>query len=215
MEAKKKEGKKSGFVEKLKKEFSTTALVLIPICIAINQVGRLISTALSLPIFLDTIGTVFMAMLAGPWVAGLGGFLTNVVTALIYGRPTSVFFGIVQLAVGLIAGLFVYKGWLKQAKSWAKNIIPIVGTGALIAITSALVSSVITVFVRGGVSGTGVDAVVAVFLASGQGFWTSIISARIITEMIDKIIAVIIPWLSIIRLPEKYARLFKYTNKIR
>jgi energy-coupling factor transport system substrate-specific component len=86
--------KKTGFWAKVKAEFTTTAIVLIPIAIGINQVGRLISTALGLPIFLDTIGTVFMAMLAGPWVASVGGFLTNVVTAIAYGRATSVFFGV-------------------------------------------------------------------------------------------------------------------------
>ncbi len=200
--------KKTGFWAKVKAEFTTTAIVLIPIAIGINQVGRLISTALGLPIFLDTIGTVFMAMLAGPWVASVGGFLTNVVTAIAYGRATSVFFGVVQLGVGLIAGLFVYKGWLK--KLWS-----VFTTGALIAVMASLISAFMVVVVRGGVSGTGVDAVVAFFLASGSGFWTSIISARIITEMIDKIIAVFVPWLSIKRLPEKYARLFKYTSKIR
>ena len=200
--------KNLNFADKLKAEFSTTALVLIPICIGINQIGRLISTALALPVYLDTIGTVFMAMLAGPWVAGIGGFLTNVVTAIAYGRPQSVFFGIVQLAVGLIAGWFVYKGWLKKGLN-------VLWTGALLAVIAALVSSVLVVFVRGGVAASGVDAVVAIFLASGQGFYASIFSARIITEMIDKIIAVFIPWISVKNLPEKYARLFKYTNKIR
>ncbi|MFA5405868.1 MAG: ECF transporter S component [Candidatus Nanoarchaeia archaeon] len=199
---------KKGLWNKLKAEFTTTAIVLIPIAIGINQVGRLISTALGLPIFLDTIGTVFMAMLAGPWVAGVGGFLTNVVTAIAYGRATSIFFGVVQLFVGLIAGWFVYNGWLK--KLWS-----VFTTGALIAVIASLVSALMVVAVRGGVSGTGVDAVVAFFLASGTGFWTSIVSARIITEMIDKIIAVFVPWISIKRLPEKYARLFKYTSKIR
>ncbi|MDD5499340.1 MAG: hypothetical protein PHT91_00505 [Candidatus Nanoarchaeia archaeon] len=102
----------------------------------------------------------------------------------------------------------MYKGWLKKG-------INVLWTGALIAVLAALVSSVIVVYVRGGVSASGVDAVVAVFLASGQGFWASIISARILTEMLDKIIAVFIPWISVKRLPEKYARLFKYTTKIR
>src|SRR3989339_1505787 len=100
--------KKKSFGAKIKSEFTTTAIVMIPIAIAINQVGRLISTSLGLPLFLDTIGTIFTAMLCGPWVAGVGGFLTNVVTAIIYGRPTSVFFGIVQLMIGLIAGLFIW-----------------------------------------------------------------------------------------------------------
>ncbi|MDD4352839.1 MAG: ECF transporter S component [Candidatus Nanoarchaeia archaeon] len=200
--------KNSSFMDKLKSEFTTTALVLIPIGIAINQIGRLISTALALPVFLDTIGTVFMAMLAGPWVAGIGGFLTNVVTAIAYGRPTSVFFGTVQLFIGLVVGFFVWKGWLKKP-------LPVLGTGVLLAVTAAFVSSLISTLVAGGVSGSGVDVLVAVFLAAGQKYWTSMVGARIITESIDKIIAVFVPWLSIKRLPEKYARLFKYTNKIR
>ena len=181
---------------------------MIPIAIGINQAGRLIREALGLPVYLDTIGTIFTAMLCGPWVAAIGGFLTNVVTAIAYGRATSVFFGIVQLIVGLLAGLFVYKGWFK--KLWS-----LLSGGVVIAILSALTSSVIVVLVRGGVSGSGVDAVVAFFLASGSGFWESIISARIIVEMIDKLIAVFIPWISIKRLPERYARLFKYAKKIR
>jgi len=200
--------KNSSLMDKIRNEFTTTALVLIPIGIAINQVGRLISTALALPIFLDTIGTVFMAMLAGPWVAAIGGFLTNVVTAIAYGRPTSVFFGTVQLFIGLVVGLFVYKGWLKKP-------LPVLGTGVLLAITAAFVSAVISTLVAGGVSGSGVDALVAVFLAAGQKYWTSMIGARMLTESIDKVIAVFIPWLSVKRLPEKYARMFKYTNKIR
>ncbi len=200
--------KKSSFLDKLKNEFTTTALVLIPIGIAINQVGRLISTALSLPIFLDTIGTVFMAMLSGPWVAAIGGFLTNVVTAIAYGRPTSVFFGTVQLAIGLIAGFAVYKSWLKKG-------INVLWTGIVIALMAAFVSSIISTIVAGGVSGSGVDLVVGIFLAAGQQYWTSMVGARIITESIDKILAVFIPWISVKRLPEKYARMFKYTSKVR
>ena len=200
--------KNKSIIERIKSEFTTVAIVMIPIAIGINQAGRLIHQALGLPVWLDTIGTIFTAMLCGPWVAAIGGFLTNVVTAIAYGRATSVFFGIVQLMVGLIAGLMVYKGWAK--KLWS-----VLTGGVVIAIIAALTSSIIVVFVRGGVSGSGVDAVVAFFLASGTGFWESIVSARIIVEIIDKLIAVFIPWISIKRLPDKYARLFKYAKKIR
>jgi len=206
--AKKKSAKKMSVMSRIKSEFTTIAIVMIPIAIGINQAGRLIREALGLPVYLDTIGTIFTAMLCGPWVAAIGGFLTNVVTAIAYGRATSVFFGIVQLMVGLVTGLLVYKGWAK--KLWS-----VLAGGILIAIIAALTSSLIVVAVRGGVSGSGVDAVVAFFLATGTGFWESIVSARIIVEMIDKLIAVFIPWISIKRLPEKYARLFKYAKKIR
>ena len=146
--------KKMSFSDKIRAEFTTIAIVMIPIAIGINQAGRLIHEALGLPIWLDTIGTIFTAMLCGPWVAGIGGFLTNVVTAIAYGRATSVFFGLVQLGLGLVAGLLVYKGWFKV---WWK--VPL--SGVILAITAALISAPIVVIVRGGVSGSGIDAVFA------------------------------------------------------
>lgn len=203
----KREGK-SDWKLKIKNEFSTIAIVMIPIAIAINQVGRLISTSLGLPLFLDTIGTIFTAMLCGPWVAGVAGFLTNVVTAIVYGRPTSVFFGIVQLAIGVIAGLFIWKKWINK---WYMVLV----FGVVIAFTAAITSAFISAAVSGGLSGTGVDIVIAYFLKTGAGFWTSIISARIIVEMIDKILSAFVGWISVKRLPERYAKLFKYAKNVR
>jgi len=200
--------KNMSFWSKLKGDFSTIAIVMIPIAIAINQVGRLISTSLELPLFLDTIGTVLTAMLCGPWVAATGGFLTNVVTALIYGRPTSVAFGLVQLAIGFIAGLFIYKKWVR--KWWQVFIF-----GVTIAIVAALMSAIISSALTAGLSGTGVDLVIAFFLNAGAGFWTSIISARILVEMVDKIVTAFVAWIPVKSLPQRYAKLFKYVKNVK
>lgn len=196
-------------MEKIKAEFTTTAIVMIPIAIGINQAGRLIHEALGLPIWLDTIGTLFTAMLLGPWVAGVGGFFTNIVTAIAYGRATSAFFGLVQLGIGLLAGFFTYKGWFK--KWWQ---VPL--AGVVIAVTAALISSPIVVLVRGGVSGQGVDLVFGFFLATGAKFWQSIIASRFLTELADKaLISTYVAWIAVKRLPERYARMFKYAKHIR
>ncbi|VVB75880.1 ECF transporter, substrate-specific component [Candidatus Tiddalikarchaeum anstoanum] len=204
-----KNDKKESIFKNIGKDFTTIAIVLIPIAIGINQVGRLISTALGLPIFLDTIGTIFAAMLAGPWVAGAAGFLTNVVTAIAYGRPTSVFFGLVQLGLGLVAGYCTYKGWFKI---WWH--VPIIGV--VLAATATLITSPISVLVMGGISGTGIDLVFAFFQATGAKFWTSIIASRFLTDLLDKaIIATYLPWLTIKGLPEKYVKLFRYAKLIK
>jgi len=51
--------------EQLKKDFSTITLVLMAVAIVLNIVlGQLVSL-LKLPIFLDSIGTVLVALLAG------------------------------------------------------------------------------------------------------------------------------------------------------
>ena len=57
------------FTEQLKKEFSTRTLVLMPVAIAINIAVGEIVTRLKLPIYLDSIGTVLVGALAGPWAA--------------------------------------------------------------------------------------------------------------------------------------------------
>ena len=43
--------------ERFESDFTTVAWVLIPIGVAINLSGRFVVTVLSLPVFLDTIGT--------------------------------------------------------------------------------------------------------------------------------------------------------------
>ena len=66
------------FVQGLKAQFSTKSLVLIPIAVGINLIGGTLASTLKLPLFLDMIGTILSAALAGPWVAALVGFLTNI-----------------------------------------------------------------------------------------------------------------------------------------
>lgn len=61
----------------LQKQFSTKALVLIPIAVGINLIGGTLCSTLKLPLFLDMIGTVLVACLSGPWVAALCGLITN------------------------------------------------------------------------------------------------------------------------------------------
>ena len=71
------------FVERVRRDFTPLTLTLIPLGIALNiVVGQLVG-ALNLPIFLDSIGTVLVALLAGPWVAALTGLLSNLIWGLI------------------------------------------------------------------------------------------------------------------------------------
>lgn len=51
--------------------FSTAALVLIPVAVGINYIGKLFAGVLKLPLWLDAIGTVLASMLAGPVIGRL------------------------------------------------------------------------------------------------------------------------------------------------
>ena len=57
--------------------FSLSTLLLIPVCVAVNIVGSQLNRMLGIPLYFDAIGTMFVAMIAGPWIGGITGLLTN------------------------------------------------------------------------------------------------------------------------------------------
>ncbi|MBC8078166.1 MAG: ECF transporter S component [Chloroflexales bacterium] len=80
---------------------NSTALALIPLAIAINiAIGQL---ATGLPFYLDSIGTVLVGALLGPWMGLLTGVLANVIWTLL-GNPIPIYFAYVAGIIGLIAG---------------------------------------------------------------------------------------------------------------
>jgi energy-coupling factor transport system substrate-specific component len=106
---------------------NSTALALIPLAIAINiAVGQLVVTARVLPIYLDSIGTVLVGALMGPWVALITGALSNVIWSLT-GLPNSgaaVWFSYVAAVIGLIAGFAGRAGlFTRESPRWLSAII--------------------------------------------------------------------------------------------
>lgn len=81
---------------------NSTALALIPLAIAINiVVGQLVTGT---PLYLDSIGTVLVGALFGPWLGLLTGVLSNVLWTFPFGNPVPIWFAYVAGVIGLIAG---------------------------------------------------------------------------------------------------------------
>jgi hypothetical protein len=94
-------------------QFTTRVIVLMPVAIAINIVlGYTVQTVLKLPIYLDSIGTIFVGVLAGPLAGALTGILTNLIWqyAPVIGGGTIGPFAITAGVIGLLAGLWGYLG---------------------------------------------------------------------------------------------------------
>ena len=130
----------------IKDDFSMLAILTIPVCVAVNFVGGQLASLLKLPMYLDVIGTIFSAMLCGPWVAAVVGAITNLLTSI--ANPVNLPFIIVNVVVGLTTG------WMSRANMfscWWKTAIALV----LQAIISTVVSAPIVVLVYGGVTGSG------------------------------------------------------------
>ncbi|MEG1993612.1 MAG: ECF transporter S component, partial [Oscillospiraceae bacterium] len=85
-------------------------LTLCALSVAINVVFGIVTSGAKLPLYLDTIGTVMMAVYYGPWVGAGVGAITNIITSLIMGNPKAMPFLLVSVAIGLLVG-FVARKW--------------------------------------------------------------------------------------------------------
>lgn len=188
------------FKDRLQQDFSTMTLVLIPVAIVLNIVVGQIASSLSLPIFLDSIGTVLIALLAGPWVGALTGLLTNLIWGLI-SDPITAAFAPVAMVIGLVAGLLARAGLFRQ---WWQALI----SGAIIAIALSFVAVPIRVYVFGGVTGSGADFVTAYLLAVGRDLFSSVIITVITSNLLDKVVTAVLAWAIVKALSKRFVARF-------
>ena len=148
----------------IKEDFSMLALLIIPVGVAVNFVGGQLASILKLPMYLDTIGTIFAAMLCGPWVGAVTGGLTNVVTGI--ANPVNFAFIPVNVIAGLVTGFLARK---QMFRVWWKWLISMF----VMAWVSIIVSAPIVVLVYGGVTGGGTSIITAAAMAAGANIWAA------------------------------------------
>jgi len=166
--------------KRMQRDFSTVAWVLIPVAIAINGVIGYIVGQIKLPVFLDSIGTVLVGALCGPWAGALTGALSNFVIGMLT-NPTDWWPWIpVAFFIGLVAGLCANAGLFKN---WWKVVV----TGFFIALTAATVSTPIAVYLFGGITSSGSSFITAYLLQTGQGIIQAVFSTNFLVEPVDKI----------------------------
>ena len=185
------------FVQGLKAQFSTKSLVLIPIAVGINLIGGTLASTLKLPLFLDMIGTILSAALAGPWVAALVGFLTNIFLALV-SNPIYVPYSLVSIAAGLITGYMIKAGLFK--KTWG-----VILTWLVVTFSSVVISSCIPIFVFGGATGaTGTSVLTAGLIAATKDIVKSVFASSMIENLADRAIAFAIAYVLLKRIPKRF-----------
>src|SRR6185295_17046389 len=84
---------------------------LIPLAVGINLALGKLAAATSLPLFLDTVGTVLVACLTGLVPALITGVISQLVMTVISGNATWLAFLPVQLGIGAYAALAANRGF--------------------------------------------------------------------------------------------------------
>lgn len=102
-------------------QFTTRTVVLMPIAIAIDiALGAAVQQGLKLPIYLDSIGTILVGILAGPFAGLTTGALANLIWGYLLpapiGTPTIGPFFVTAAVIGLLSGAWGYWGLFRQRR---------------------------------------------------------------------------------------------------
>ena len=154
-------------------------LIAIAVGAALNATIGFGIVLLKLPIYLDTLGSITIAMIYGPLPGVISALLGSIANGLLTTPITIAYAG---TAVGVTAAASYLTRW-----GFGKRLLPSVIFGTIIlGPLSSLLSIPITTYLFSGVTFTGSDVVTAFFLASGHGLLTSIASGALPFDAIDK-----------------------------
>jgi energy-coupling factor transport system substrate-specific component len=179
--------------------FTTPRLILIALGAALNfSIGTIVYLT-KLPLFLDSIGTILVALLLAPlrmpaflcaWAAG---WLSLAVSGLI--NPFLPWFAITDVAIAAVAGVLVVGAAETFRKAPLRSVAFVTHVllcGIVLGVVSAVVSAPVVVYLVGGVTGSGSAFVVAFFLKTGQHLMSAAMLSGLANDPPDKILQVLI-----------------------
>jgi energy-coupling factor transport system substrate-specific component len=190
--------------KRMQKEFTTMTWVLIPVAIAINLTIGQIVLVLKLPVYLDSIGTVLVGVICGPWAGALTGALTNIVAGIILDPGWLPWFPVAAV-IGATAGVMANIGYFKN---WWKVVV----TGFVIAVMATIVGTPISIAIFSGISASGSSLITAFLLETGRGLLEAVLTTNFISEPVDKIATSLLAFAILDGLSARYLSRFPRGN---
>ena len=185
---------------------STQAVVLMPLGIALNISFGQLAGSLGLPIYLDALGTVLVAVLAGPAAGAATGVLSNAIWGLF--NPFALPFAAGSAAIGLLAGLAARWGMFRRI-----YLVPI--AGLLTGVVGGLLAAPVAAFMFGAAGTVGTNAIVAAFRAMGDTLLVAATKQGLTSDTIDKLIVFTVVALIVYALPRRTRNAFSFVRRHR
>ncbi len=170
--------------------------------VAVNLLLGMLVSALGLPLYLDTVGTVAVAAMGGCLPGVIVGFLTNIIKS--FSDPSSLYYGVLNVMIAVAAALFAERKWLKKP-------LGLVGLTVTLTLIGGGIGTLIPFFMEGlafdseSISGSIYET----------GYFSQEVShflASIIMDFPDKAITVVLSLLICRFIPKKHHGLFRLTG---
>lgn len=180
--------------------------IVITVGIMLNVVGAYIAMSLSIPFYMDSIGTLLAALLLGPKYAMITGVLGSLTSGVLFDMY-SFYYAPTQLLTGFFAGILYHAHWLK-GKRMPLGII-------MIGLPTSLASAMITAGLFGGITSSSSGIFALLLNKAGLHLVVSVLLVQVITDCTDKAIAYFIAKLVIEKgkLKEKWGIKWNATAK--
>ncbi len=174
-----------------KNKVNTYHICALAFAIALNFVGGQIALYLHLPIYLDSIGTFFVAATCGPIYGMIPNALSGVLMWML-GDVFSLYYAPVGIVLGLLTGIV----WKKKKHSISSLFL----CALLVTVPTSLVSACITAGLFGGITSSGSTVFVQI-LAKVIGLMPACFVVQLVTDYLDRLLGLLIISVVIKRLP--------------
>lgn len=189
-------------------KWNAATLVLIPVCIGINYLGKLFASFLKLPLWLDAIGTCIGAVLGGPIIGGLCGAINNLIYGFTTGDNITLVYALTSLFIGVSVGIMARLGFMK---TFPKALV----TSCVAGLAAVVVSTPLNVIFWGGMTGNvWGDALFAATQAANMPVILGSFFDELVVDVPDKIITLIIVYLVLLALPKKLTSIYEGQQEV-
>lgn len=161
--------------------------------ILLNVGFNLMSSKLGLPMYFDTVGTIFVAILGGALPGVITGMITNIV--LNFFSSGYIYYSIINVLVAILASWFAH--YSKSSK-----ILKIIYFVIVSSILCTLMGMMINAFMSDLPLAEGLEEIIInVSTTDGAGYFVALTGATFILDFVDKVVSVLLALLLVRLIP--------------
>lgn len=184
-------------------KFDIACIVLIPVCVGINYLGKLFAALLKLPLWLDSIGTCIGGVLGGPIIGGICGAINNLIYGLTTGDNITLIYALTSFGIGIAVGIMSRLGCMRTLPK-------AMFTAVVAGVVAVLISTPLNVLFWGGTTGNAWgDALFAATQAAKLPVLLGSFLDELVVDVPDKLLTIIFVYLIVKGLPSKLTAIYQ------
>lgn len=177
-------------------------IILCIVGVAVNLLLTQVCAAFNLPLYLDTVGSISVAIMGGSLPGVIVGFVTNILKS--FSDPSSLYYGVLNVLIALVASYFAQKDYFRKP-------LKILAATLTFSLIGGGLGTLIPWFLDGITFDS--ESFAAYLYQAGVGNQAAAhILANLLMDLADKAVSMVIVLLIVHLLPEKIRDLFRFSG---